>query len=195
VTSIFIKNWSKNIQKKRGLQRVSQIIKKIALSVLLKVVRFCFMTARRAITYVNIWHDVRVIMAERAKELHRANDADRGGKDLLHLNCTLQNIIPPPTVQNNITGEGSSSRFEMIFLQNGQPLKVYAKHVLACDGTMSTVRSVLPNEPDVLLSENKSVWRGRAPNIDTNGEATFFRDTENGRSGLIFPAGKNAGSS
>jgi len=83
----------------------------------------------------------------------------------------------------------------MIFLQNGQPLKVYAKHVLACDGTMSTVRSVLPNEPDVLLSENKSVWRGRAPNVDTNGEATFFRDTENGRSGLIFPAGKNAGSS
>ena len=70
-----------------------------------------------------------------------------------------------------------------------------AKYIFACDGTNSRVRSLLLNEPDILLSENKSVWRGVAPNVQSFGKAIFYLGANDGRSALVFPGGKGAGSS
>ena len=74
-------------------------------------------------------------------------------------------------------------------------LQVEATVVLACDGTRSVCRRLLPSEPDdLLIDEKRSVWRGQATDLDTRGEATFYKD-EGGRSGLLFPAGAGQGSS
>ena len=78
-------------------------------------------------------------------------------------------------------------------------MTVRTKYLFACDGIKSQVRELLPSEPDILLSENKSVWRGMAPHFNAKGRATFYRgtvdDSTAGRSALVFPGGKGAGSS
>ena len=77
-------------------------------------------------------------------------------------------------------------------------MKARSRHIVACDGVKSKVCSILPNEPDILQAEDKSVWRGLAPHMFTSGKATIYQggsDSDNtGRSGLIFSGGKNAGS-
>ena len=149
----------------------------------------------------HLWHDVRVVLYEYANKLYRGpnntvDDNSDGSKSLVNPNLNLENIRPlsPSEYQD-------AARFELLFknVETGEERKVRAKYIIACDGVNSKVRSILPNEPDILLSEGKSVWRGQSPNICTSGKATFYRSAGDsntaGRSALIFPAGENAGSS
>mmetsp|Transcript_13681 Transcript_13681/g.20828 ORF Transcript_13681/g.20828 Transcript_13681/m.20828 type:complete len:455 (-) Transcript_13681:178-1542(-) len=150
--------------------------------------------ASRIITRVHLWHDIRVALWEYAVEQYTAGT--KYPQPLVHLNLNLEDIqVLSPSESND------GARFILSFSNavSKETLKVRAKNIVACDGVKSKVRSILPNEPNVLLAEEKSVWRGLAPNISTSGKATFFRgarDTNtSGRSGLIFPGGKNAGTS
>jgi 2-polyprenyl-6-methoxyphenol hydroxylase-like FAD-dependent oxidoreductase len=157
----------------------------------LKAVSFFYRILRRAITYVHLWHDVRSVLADHAKEVYSATNSKEGSSSdaLIELNCNLESIQPLSNPTNNEDGP----RFEITF--ENQEKKLHAKYVFACDGTNSRVRSLLPDEPDILLSENKSVWRGVAPNVQSFGKAIFYRGANDGRSALVFPGGKDAGSS
>lgn len=148
------------------------------------------MLFRSILNRTHSWHDVRVVLRDHAEKLCSSNS-----KPLVNLNFNLENIqVLSPRNQDE-------ARFELTFnnIENGTKRKVLTKYIFACDGTNSKVRSILPNEPDILLAEDKSVWRGMAPNISTSGKATFYKGMSNGntagRSALIFPGGKNAGSS
>jgi 2-polyprenyl-6-methoxyphenol hydroxylase-like FAD-dependent oxidoreductase len=114
----------------------------------------------------------------------------------VNLNLSLEDIQPlSPSEQQD------GAKFVLSFknVVSGEELKARARHVVACDGIKSRVRSLLPKEPDILLAENKSVWRGLAPTVSTSGKATFYTGKSGGntagRTGLIFPGGKNVGSS
>lgn len=186
VTDVEFKAWRKT---ERGIigtvkQRVEGLILKIISWFFRKISR------RGAITYTHLWHDVRTVLAQRAMDLYQ----ESGTTPLLHLNCSLDSIRILPESNNE-----TAARFELVFRWDENAKNLYSHYVIqtrflfACDGTKSQVRSLLPKEPDILVSEQKSVWRGVAPNIDCHGKATFYRDTD--RSGLVFPAGKEAGSS
>jgi 2-polyprenyl-6-methoxyphenol hydroxylase-like FAD-dependent oxidoreductase len=159
----------------------------------LKAVSFICRVLSGAKNYVHLWHDVRSVLADHAKEVYSSNSRKEGSSsdDLIELNCNLESIQSLSNPTNNELEDGP--RFELIF--ENQEKRVRAKYVFACDGTNSRVRSLLPNEPDILLSENKSVWRGVAPNVQSFGKAIFYRGENDGRSALVFPGGKNAGSS
>jgi 2-polyprenyl-6-methoxyphenol hydroxylase-like FAD-dependent oxidoreductase len=159
----------------------------------LKAVSFFFRVLQRAVTYVHLWHDVRCVLADHAKEACSASNSKEGpsSDDLMELNCNLESIQPLSNPTKSEFEDGPT--FELTF--ENQEKRAQAKHVFACNGTNSRVRSLLPNEPDVLLSENKSAWRGVAPNVQSFGEATFYRGPDDGRSALVFPGGKEAGSS
>jgi salicylate hydroxylase len=159
----------------------------------LKAVSFFFRVLQRAVTYVHLWHDVRCVLADHAKEVYSASNSKEGpsSDDLMELNCNLESIQPLSNPTKSELEDGP--RFELTF--ENQEKRIQAKYVFACDGTNSRVRSLLPNEPDVLLSENKSVWRGVAPNVQSFGKAIFYRGANDGRSALVFPGGKDAGSS
>ena len=179
---------------------IQVFLKKNLSKVKSKAMRILF---SRAIRKTHLWHDVRVALRDHAIKTYDATEAATSGdRSLLNLNCALEEIHP----LHNDDKDGEDidvdiDRFELTLIntQNGERKKVRAKYLFACDGTKSKVRSVLPNEPDILLAENKSVWRGMAPNVSTSGKATFFigkgdSDTA-GRSALLFPGGKDAGSS
>ena len=80
--------------------------------------------------------------------------------------------------------------------------KIAASMVLACDGTFSTVRTLQSDTATgtinatkpFLIDEQKTVWRGTAPNINTRGMSTFYiaQDEANvkGATANIFPAGR-----
>ena len=203
VISVEIKSWEeidevivgRRARLRTFLTRKLQKLKSKAINVL----------ASRVITRVHLWHDVRVVLSEHANQKYRGsynavdNNGDENGdgsQPLVNLNHSLENIQPLSPLEQQ-----DGARFVLSFknMVSGEELKTRARHIVACDGIKSKVRSILPNEPDVLLAENKSVWRGLAPNISTSGKATFYRgvsDSNNaGRSGLIFPGGKNVGSS
>ena len=210
VTSVEIKAWHGDETKNEKGKR--QIIFKIGLRVAVSVLRFF----KGAVNYTHLWHDVRMVLAERANEVYHAEDAEdaedesgtnanannnandnasdnsHGGTKLLNLNCSLENIRPLEV--SDLATQQEGARFKITVNENGQPKIVHAKIVIACDGSMSKVRALLPNEPDVLIDEHKSVWRGVTP-TSTNGEATFYADKNTGRSAIIFPAGKSSGAS
>ena len=159
-----------------------------------KAVSFFTRVLPAAITYVHLWHDVRSVLADHAKEVYSFapnSKEEESFDDLIELHCSLESIQPLSNSPNNELEDGA--RFELTF--ENQENRVRAKYVFACDGTNSRVRSLLPNEADVLLSENKSVWRGVAPNVQSFGKAIFYRGANDGRSALLFPGGKDAGSS
>ncbi|GFH56553.1 FAD/NAD(P)-binding domain-containing protein [Chaetoceros tenuissimus] len=84
------------------------------------------------------------------------------------------------------------------WIRNLNHEEIYSLHVLvcgrfACDG--SVVRYLLPKEPNILISENRSVWRGLAPNIVTKGKALYFRGSTSEGVASIFSTGKQTGSS
>ncbi|OEU13141.1 hypothetical protein FRACYDRAFT_242785 [Fragilariopsis cylindrus CCMP1102] len=139
---------------------------------------------KRAIIYSHLWHDVRTVLAVRAKELYSTGREN----PLLNPSCTLDNI------QTIDTSGETGARFAIIVNENGRPKTVHAKLVIACDGSKSRVRSLLPNEPDILIDGQKLVWRGLTPK-SANGMATIYTDIDTGRSAVLFPAGKGGGAS
>lgn len=196
VTSVDFKPWKKKedqaIVGRRA--RLRDFLTKRLSKVKRKVMKTM---ASRVITRVHLWHDVRLILCEHAKNQYCGcknagdNNGD-GSQPLLNLGLHLENIQPLlPSEQED------GARYLLSFknMISGEELEARVKHIVACDGIKSKVRSILPNEPDVLLAENKSVWRGVAPSISTSGMATFYGGNDAGQSGLIFPGGKNAGSS
>ena len=203
VTGVGMKSWKYDSNDDNGAEgngenAIKIFLKKNLSKVKSKATQILF---SRAIRKTHLWHDVRVALRDHAIKTYDVTEADEssGDRSLLNLNCALEEIHP--LHNDDKDGEGDNDRFELTLIntQNGEEKKVRAKYLFACDGTKSKVRSVLPNEPDILLAENKSVWRGMAPNVSTSGKATFFigksdSDTA-GRSALIFPGGKDAGSS
>lgn len=170
--------------------------KKSFANISIQVVSFIFRLLRRAVTHTHLWHDVRMVLADQAKHLYSYSEGTPS--DLIYTNCSLKRIkVLNDDVQDDNANDGQhGSRFELVLDANNHERTVKAKFLFACDGTKSRTRSLLPKEPDILLAENKSVWRGTARNISTFGKATFYKDDENGgRSALIFPAGRDAGSS
>jgi len=130
---------------------------------------------RRGVSQTHLWHDVREVLRQRAAE---CGAALRPSKHLVE----------------------ATEHDAAVRLRFGDGDAVEAKVVLACDGTRSACRRLLPSEPDdLLVDERKSVWRGQAAGLDTGGEAIFFRDDDatgaSSRSGLVFPAGSGQGSS
>jgi len=181
VNSVEMKPWRAEDVKEKSM-------KDIVFKVGLKIVTYFLRLFKGAVNYTHLWHDVRTVLAVRAKEVYHA---ENDGTDLLNLNCSLENV-QPLDASDEATRQGA--RFEITVNENGQPKIVHAKILIACDGAMSRVRAILPNEPDVLIDEKKSVWRGITPK-STNGLATFYTDKKTGRSALMFPAGKDAGAS
>lgn len=212
ITAFEFKPWTENeedeVLNTTQLGRARDVFENALSKLKSKVTKMLFPAV---VNRIHLWHDVRVALSEHANTLYRGtNNAVDGNrsegegegedgdclKSLVNLNLNLENIQPlsPPEHQDG-------ARFELSFknVETGEETKVRAKYIFACDGDKSKVRSILPNEPDILLAEDKSVWRGMAPNIDTSGVATYYRGESDsnsaGRSGLIFPGGKNAGSS
>jgi 2-polyprenyl-6-methoxyphenol hydroxylase-like FAD-dependent oxidoreductase len=164
------------------LKKIKDTLSKILLKIgIVSSLRLLF---KGAIQYTHLWHDVRKVLAARAKDVYPAGRND----PLLNPNCSLDNI------QSIDTSGEAGARFAITVNENGQPKTVHAKLVIACDGSMSRVRSLLPNEPDILIDEQKSVWRGIAPK-SANGKATFHTDKDTGRSAVLFPAGKGGAAS
>lgn len=126
---------------------------------------------QRGLSRTHLWHDVREVLRERVQTLGVA-------------------LLRPSKTLVRVTEETDGVR---LGFDDGD--EVVARVVLACDGARSACRRLLPSEPDdLLVDELKSVWRGTAPELDTRGEATFYKD-DDGRSGLVFPAGAGQGSS
>mmetsp|Transcript_42425 Transcript_42425/g.83352 ORF Transcript_42425/g.83352 Transcript_42425/m.83352 type:complete len:459 (+) Transcript_42425:79-1455(+) len=150
---------------------------------------------RRPISNIHLWHDVRTVLAEHAEKVY-GEGTGRSHVPLLSPNSSLANI-------RALVGEEHDSsippnaRFELTMedADTGARRKVYAACVLACDGVRSRTRSLLPHEPDVLLAEGKSVWRGVSPNVSVGGAGTFYRGVAENCSALHFPGGKGGGSS
>jgi 2-polyprenyl-6-methoxyphenol hydroxylase-like FAD-dependent oxidoreductase len=140
--------------------------------------------------YAHLWHDIRMVLATRAKEIYPISNSN--GNDIFHLNSSLVDIKP---LELDDETNHNGARFEITVNENGQEKIMQAKFLIACDGTMSKVRSLLPNEPDILIDEKKSVWRGCVPTLSTKGKATMWADKDTERSALIWPAGKDAGAS
>jgi len=182
VNSVEIKPWhTEDTEKKSKRERIFKVG--------LTIISFFLRLFKGAVNYTHLWHDVRTVLAGRAKEVYQHAKDD--GADLLNLNCSLENVQPLDTSDEE---NQQGARFEITVNENGRPKIIHAKILIACDGSMSKVRAILPNEPDILIDERKSVWRGITP-TSTNGKATFYADKQTGRSALVFPAGKDAGAS
>jgi len=204
ITSVDFKSWKEKDEEVIGGRR-ARLKKKVTRRMSKLKVKAISLLASRVITRVHLWHDVRVVLCGHANSKYResynavdscGDENGDGAQPLVNLNLSLENIQPlSPSEQQD------GARFVLSFknVVNGEEMKARARHIVACDGVKSKVRSILPNEPDILQAENKSVWRGLAPHISTSGKATFYQggsaSNTTGRSGLIFPGGKNAGSS
>jgi len=200
-TAVEIKPWTKEgseVVRKSRRSRLINVVKNGLAKLKSKVFGMLVSTAIRR---MHLWHDVRIVLYEYANKLYDGlNSAvDNNGdspKSLVNLNLNLENIQPLSPSEHQ-----DGARFELSFknLESGEERKVRAKYIIACDGVKSKVRSILPNEPDILLTEDKSVWRGQSPNIGASGRATFYRSASDsniaGRSAAIFPGGKKGGSS
>jgi len=190
VISVEIKSWKETDEVFVGRRtRLKTFLTRRLLNLKSKAIN---VLASRVVTRVHLWHDVRVVLSEHANKKYRGNENGDDLQPLVNLNLSLENIQPL-----TLSEQQDGARFVLSFknMVSGEEVKARARHIVACDGIKSKVRSILPNEPDVLLAENKSVWRGLAPNISTSGKATFYTGVSAGRSGLIFPGGKNTGSS
>ena len=137
------------------------------------------------------WHDVRITLKEHLLELY--NDKTKAIEE--------KECIPFLDVNSALIGckalnqKKPAHRFELTFQSDTSRFKVRSKYLFACDGSKSVVRSLLPKEPNILISENRSVWRGLAPNIVTNGKALYFRGSAKEGVASVFPTGKQVGSS
>lgn len=155
-----------------------------------------------------LWHDVRSLLAQRARQLLGARvlcsgyelvglepsaeqHGERAGITLRFRRSGARHAAADGNAGDSSgggNGGGSGS---------GEDIFCHARLVLACDGVQSAARAAAPSGPRaaaVLLDEEKSVWRGVAPGVDVRGVATFYKDG-GGRMGLLFPAGKGRGAS
>ena len=148
---------------------------------------------RSGIVRSNNWHAFRQSLrrgVERTRlELDTNDDNDL---DVIRTNTSLVSV--DPTYNNNSS----------VLLTFTDGSRVAASTVLACDGTFSTIRKCLEYDNNdghptagrskVLVNEQKSVWRGTAPHIETKGRNTFFvaQDEAKGSGGtaVLFPAGR-----
>ena len=158
---------------------------------------------RRGLTRTHLWHDVREVLRQRVQA---RGIALRPSKKLVAISQPPEIVEIAEIAETSEGGEGAEDGtvpeedrwpegdgFVRLGFEDGE--EVAARLVLACDGASSACRRLLASEPDdLLLDEGKSVWRGQALDLDTGGEATFYKD-ETGRSGLVFPAGAGQGSS
>jgi len=131
-----------------------------------------------ALTQTHLWHEVRQVLLKRVREQLGDNAVYHG-----HTLCKLEEGGDNDTVSLCFTTSNEN-----------QEEQLEVKVVLACDGTRSTVRSLASEPEDVLLDEGLSVWRGLAASVQSQGTTTWYRGAS-GQSGLIFPAGKDCGSS
>lgn len=135
------------------------------------------------ISRTHLWHDVRSVLARRVESLCGEGTLRHG------LDLTAR--------------AGASPEQEQVLAftdaVDGGRVEVRARLVLACDGASSAVRAlssapaVVAERDRLLIDEGKSVWRGLAPSIGCDGQATFYRG-DGGQSALLFPAGADAGS-
>lgn len=212
VTDLEVKPWrfDSNAKKEEDVsnwKRVQNKIKKQLKKGQKKLIGLLLNTVKRQ---VHRWHDVRMTLKDHAEELYIGNSEKLQAQKEVNMPLINRNCILTDCKVLEDAKENEAHKFELTFQNvvadtkdeagsSESSFTVRSKFLFACDGTKSVVRSILPKEPDVLLSEDKSVWRGVAPNIDAKGKATFYRgvatDDTAGRSALIFPGGRNAGSS
>mmetsp|Transcript_24372 Transcript_24372/g.36158 ORF Transcript_24372/g.36158 Transcript_24372/m.36158 type:complete len:467 (+) Transcript_24372:123-1523(+) len=197
IRAVETKAWYGDSATTQGFQvKEPGIVKKVVS----KITKPLFSLLLRMGAGIHLWHDIRMVLKEHAVKYY-PSESHNTNASFLNKNCRLTNIVAL-----DASNENDDEQFELTFQQQNhnknnevQLLQVKSKYVIACDGTKSQVRAMLPNELDVLLAEEKSVWRGLAPNIDVHGKATFYRGTadENtqGRSALIFPGGRKVGAS
>ena len=132
-----------------------------------------------------LWHDVRAHLAVRARELL--------GPQGVALGVDLVAIEPTRAPEHG--HEGLTLRFRRLNRdaeREADELVCHARLVLACDGVQSAVRAAAPAGPraaEILLDEEKSVWRGISPTTDVRGRATFYKDTGAG-AGASASAGR-----
>ena len=212
VTDLEVKPWrfDSNAKKEEDVsnwKRVQNKIKKQLKKGQKKLIGLLLNTVKRQ---VHRWHDVRMTLKDHAEELYIGNSEKLQAQKEVNMPLINRNCILTDCKVLEDAKENEVHKFELTFQNvvadtkdeagsSESSFTVRSKFLFACAGTKSVVRSILPKEPDVLLSEDKSVWRGMAPNIDVKGKATFYRgvatDDTAGRSALIFPGGRNAGSS
>ncbi|CAM9122414.1 unnamed protein product, partial [Heterosigma akashiwo] len=189
VTSVNLKPWAGNRTNKKQENKIDaarQFLVKAPFKLMSAVIQ---LFGKGVVNRVHLWHDIRNVLAVRAKETYSMAGKD-GDTSLVSLNSSLIEVRP---LHELAAGEKfDEERFELTIDQNGNLITVRSKFLIACDGTMSKVRSLLPNEPDVLIDEKKSVWRGISPR-PAKGRATFYADKHTGRSALTFPAGLGSG--
>lgn len=194
LTSVEIKPWTsegpREDTERKGLRsrlkkKLSKVPKAVASRVLASRIR------------IHLWHDIRITLRDHAAETHKAKCLASNDVPFLNNNCRLTNIV-------ELDDDRLEERFELTFrkvMDSGkeETMRVKTKYLIACDGVKSQVRSLLPKEPDTLLPQKNSVWRGLAPNADVQGRATFYKGAPNseneGRLALSFPAGTNGGAS
>jgi len=212
VTSVEIKPWvvSKNDSDTTDSVSLGSKLKKLISKGMSKVMLIVFGKLKVPLTRVHLWHDVRIALRDHALHVYNDDDCQTDGTaSFLNMNCTLEHIRPLLEEKNKSdpmdvdTEEKDPFRFELTLLQQTKTetetrrQKIKTKYLFACDGSKSQTHNLLPLEPPILLSEQKSVWRGMSPTLNANGKATFYRGTETdtslGKSALLFPAGKGGG--
>lgn len=134
------------------------------------------------------WHDVRMSLANRFKEL-RGADAVRGEHELVGMDAAAEGAEP--------------GYVQLAFARRATPdaprLLVRARLVIAADGVRSAARECSSHGPRAAalwIDEGKSIWRGIAPSLSLHAVSTYLVEPGgNGRIGMLFPAGRGKGSS
>lgn len=197
--------WTFNREEEEQKQLASKeqfIVKRVMKKLTKKIVKklLSLVSGTLLVVRLILWHDVRMILKDEAERLYGENVHSIKGTALAHLNSNhiLTNVLDKTGDNNNIENKEQKQRFELTFrnTHTGKTQKVFCKYLFACDGAKSAVRSILPKEPDILLSENKSVWRGTTPNIPSNSSTVWqcpANEDTNGRSVAVFPAARKGG--
>jgi 2-polyprenyl-6-methoxyphenol hydroxylase-like FAD-dependent oxidoreductase len=180
--------------KKSGLAALALLVRNVAKQIARRVSIFVdivlvFLRIKKAavaISYIHLWHDVRMELAKRLKEVC-SSISSGNSSDVLRSGMTLVGF------REAIAEESQESHFELEFANSANATEIVrARAVLACDGVSSTVRKLAPREPkadSIFISQGKSVWRGVTSNIDVDQKATFYRGDKNAVA-LVFPSGR-----
>lgn len=140
---------------------------------------------RRGIVRANNWHAFRGSLRRGVQRV--GSELGYSMDDLIRPNTSLISVDPV-------------SKTDRVLLTFSDGTEVAASAVLACDGTFSTVRKSLDQFEDqrsngmndgkkpTLINEEKTVFRGTAPNIAPGGIGTFYATV--GVTGSVFPAGR-----
>ena len=206
-TGVKLEKWTYDKEEEERKQLVAEnefLVKRVVKKSIKKMIVKLVSLGSRFVVKFHSWHEVRMYLKDEADKLHEQklstiNDSSTTlHEPLVHTNYILTNVRDRNNDDDTQSQEQHQHRFELTFQNTkiGKERKIFSKYLFACDGTMSAVRSKLPNEPQTLLSVNKSVWRGSAPNYNLN-SAIIWRcpanDDTSGRSAAVFPAGGGLG--